>query len=217
MKRILIGMFLCFSALANAESLECGSNYSLFEELVQMKSDANLISNESEILNFIEKYDYSSLFNEKHPNKKFWGFKNYDADRQYWAEDEWIDSKVYNKRIGKLAKYNAKNELNPYFYELLDYKYNAVTPVGEVCIIPVQAYARIESEGEELGIEAMLVDYFFVRDNLSDQWRVLDYGFQFLDQDLKEFFPGLPVNIKNGLNTGVIAAEDLINVSIDDQ
>jgi hypothetical protein len=34
---------------------------------------------------------------------------------------------------------------------------------------------------------------------------------------LKEFFPGLPVNIKNGLNTGVIAAEDLINVSIDDQ
>lgn len=86
-----------------------------------------------------------------------------------------------------------------------------------MCIIPVQAYARIESEGEELGIEAMLVDYFFVRDNLSDQWRVLDYGFQFLDQDLKEFFPGLPVNIKNGLNTGVIAAEDLINVSIDDQ
>lgn len=63
----------------------------------------------------------------------------------------------------------------------------------------------------------MLVDYFFVRDNLSDQWRVLDYGFQFLDQDLKEFFPGLPVNIKNGLNTGAIAAEDLINVSIDDQ
>ena len=37
MKRILIGMFLCFSALANAESLKCGSNYSLFEEIVQMK------------------------------------------------------------------------------------------------------------------------------------------------------------------------------------
>ena len=62
-------MFLCFSALANAESLKCGSNYSLFEEIVQMKSDANLISNESEILNFLEQYDYSSLFNEKHPNK----------------------------------------------------------------------------------------------------------------------------------------------------
>ncbi len=62
MKRILIGMFLCFSALANAESLKCGSNYSLFEEIVQMKSDArNLISNESEILNFLKQYDYSLL------------------------------------------------------------------------------------------------------------------------------------------------------------
>ena len=94
---------------------------------------------------------------------------------------------------------------------MLDYKYNAVTPVGEVCIIPVQAYARIESEGEELGIEAMLVDYFFVRDNLSDQWRVLDYGFQFLDQDLKEFFPGLPVNIKNGLNLNIFGGKTLRN------
>lgn len=86
-----------------------------------------------------------------------------------------------------------------------------------MCIIPVQAYIRIESEGEEFGVEAMLVDYFFVRDILSGQWRVLDYSIQFSDQDLKEFFPGLPVSIKNGLNTGVVAAEDFINTSIDDQ
>lgn len=216
-KRVLIGMFVCFSALANAESLECGSNYPLFEEIVQVKSDANMISNESAILMFLEKYDYSFLFNEKHPNKRFWGFKNYIADRKSWAEDEWIDSKVYNKRIKKLAKYNAKNESNSYFYKLLDYKYNVATPVGEVCIIPVQAYIRIESEGEEFWGEAMLVDYFFVRDILSGQWRVLDYSIQFSDQDLKEFFPGLPVSIKNELNTGVVAAEDFINTSIDDQ
>lgn len=153
------------------------------------------------------------MFNEKHPNKKFWIVRSYYADRVSWPEDEWVDSDIYNKRIKKLAKYNTENESNSYFYELLDYKYNAITPAGEVCVIPVQSYLKVEHEGELLGMESMLVDNFFVRDSISGQWRVLEYGFNFTDQNINEFFPDLPENIKSGLNSGVVEAEVAIDVS----
>jgi hypothetical protein len=218
MKKILIGLACCFASLVNAETLTCEDNYSLFEEIIQKKSASNTISSESEIYDYIAKYDYSFLFNDKHPNKMYWVGKNYFADRVSWDEYEWISQKEYKKRIKKTAQYNSKNNEDSYHYELQPIKANVLNAVGEICIIPVQTYLVIEDDdGEKLWIEGMLVDHLFVRNLKNNEWRVLEYNSLYIkDDDFQEFFPDLPDDIKNELHDGIIETQEATSYSDED-
>lgn len=218
MKNIFVGLVCCLAPFANAENLECENNDQLFEEIIQKKSNTDHINDEKEIQRYTEKYDYSYLFNKNHPGKQFWAAKHLQFAKPSWSENAWISQREYNKRIKAIVKHNATNNSNPYSYEILPPKSNVLTQVGEVCVIPVQAYINVEGEAElkegehknnseDLMVEAMRIDHIFVRDTKNNQWRVLAFNRDISNKDFQEFFPDLPDQIKNELDDGVVEAQ----------
>lgn len=218
MKKILVGLVYCLATFANAETLECESNYELFKEIIKKKSDADKISSEEEIHRYIGKYDYTQIFNKNHLGKQFWVDKPLSFAKSSWRNNEWISQREYNKRIKVIARHNAKNTANAYYNEILPPKANVLTQSGEICVVPVQAY--IEGEGdtvakegenqntsERIVLEAMRIDHIFVRDIKDNAWRVLEFNSNIADKDFQEFFPDLPDHIQNELDDGIVEAQ----------
>lgn len=213
MKKILTSLICCLSPLAYAENLKCENNYSKFEEIIQEKSNVVTISNEEEIHQFIQQYDYPFIFIEKSQNKRYWLNKPVPYAESSWYENKWISESEYNKRIKFIAKKNAKEPTNVYVHKLLSPKANFKSAVGEICVVPVQAYIRLDADediesSEELYIVAMRIDHIFVKGPNQQNWRVLEFNRNILDQDFNSFFPKFPENVKNQLDDGVVEAEE---------
>lgn len=213
MKKILTSLICCLSIPAYAENLECGNNHLLLEEVIQKKSDVVTINNEKEIHQFIEQYDYPYALIAKFQNKRYWLNKNVSYSESNWYENKWISESEYNKRIKFIAKENEKKTSNGYEHELLTPKANFILAgVGEICVVPVQAYIRIEADegsetAEENYLEAMRIDHIFVRDLSKNTWRVLEFNRNISNDDFNGFFPNFPENIKDQLDDGVVDAQ----------
>ncbi|WP_445114530.1 hypothetical protein [Acinetobacter sp. WZC-1] len=228
MKKILVGLVGCLAAFANAATLECEHSYSLFKEIIQKKSDADYMSGWDEIHDYIAKYDYTQIFNKNHPGKQFWVDKHLYFAESSWGNNQWISQREYNKRIKLIVKRNAESVFNPYFHEILPPKANVLTQSGEICVVPVQAYLKVEGETalkeegnqktpENLVLEAMRIDHIFVRDIKNNEWRVLEFNSYITDKDFYEFFPDLPDNIKSELDDGVVEAQEATAEQVEDQ
>lgn len=213
MKIILTTLICCLSPFAYAENLECEHNYSKLEQIIQQKSNIVTISKEEHIHKFIQQYDYPFMFIDKFQNKRYWLNKHVAYGKQSWYENKWISESEYNKRIKFIAKENAKNRTNNYVHQLLAPKANFKNAVGEICVVPVQAYIRLDADesiesSEESYIGAMRIDHIFVKVPNQKNWRVLEFNRDILEQDFNVFFPQFPEQVKNQLDDGVVEATE---------
>lgn len=129
-----------------------------------------------------------------------------------WGESKWIKASEFNSRIHRIAKENEKKIENPYVHELQAPKANFMSDVGEICIIPVQTYIRLDDEddsetSEQHYVVGMRIDHLFVRDIKLGSWSVFEFNRDILDQDFDALFPNFPVHLKNQLDDGVIEAQ----------
>lgn len=111
-------------------------------------------------------------------------------------ENKWINESEYNKRIKLIAKENEKELTNSYLHELLAPKANFKNPVGEICVVPVQTYIRLDEDrdgngngksSEESYSVAMRIDHIFVKVPNQRNWRVLEFNRNILDLAFNRF------------------------------
>lgn len=158
-----------------SSSLECKNSYSIFNQINKKQLDIYKNFGAEEYLNFIQEYDYTTLFAQKHPNQIF------DGSR-------WISLQEFYALVEEI---NSQENTMPSEERFLEIKANQILSVGEVCVIPKLI---IHDEFEE--ISNFKVDIIWIRNLQTNKWRYLYFVNQNLNKDFYEFIPDFPKSIQ---------------------
>lgn len=185
MKKLCLIAAMLLSTTTFADDLKCLASMdtlkAIFDDAVLVEKKGDL----QQVKNYNNRYDYSALFNDQHPN-------------QYYYV-KWISESEYDKALNELLSMAQKGITKNHKTILQKPKTNFIASVGEVCVIPMHYDMTIN--GKDV---SSLSDQVFVRNLSNNEWRVFTYDGNEDAGVLEEFFPGFAQDLKQLLAIPVI-------------
>ena len=180
---LLIALLL--SQFNHAGSLKCKTAYSTFNSMQSEILNTWNQGDIEEIKTINERYDYSFLFNLKHPNQ------------MYFASD-WMNKNDVEQSILFLLAMNKQG-----YYKVKDFKHlvpkaNFILNDNEICVVPA-----IWNIADVDGKLVTKVDIIYIRNLKGNAWRVFNYVGDEEKEDFLEFFPNFPEDIKLSKSTTI--------------
>lgn len=176
-KLFIIALTALASSFSFAENLQCEKSYEIFNKMGDKEIEILKNGSLDDLLQYYDQVEYDRKLKSEHQGQTF-------------SSGEWVSDAEYRQDIKiqqDLAKDGSYANIDSTF---LKPKFNYISSVGEVCIVPMRSQ-------EEIFQKRMLTeaDVLFVRDTHTNEWRRFIYLGIENKADFNEFFPDLPKNV----------------------
>ncbi|MDQ8952128.1 hypothetical protein RFH42_04055 [Acinetobacter rudis] len=177
-KVLVLAMTFVVSQQSLGQDLDCNKYSTVFKNQAYQSYALAKTANLDEYRKFLQQTDYSYLFKDKHLGQLY-------RSAAWYSEAEALNMTKINYDFLRLGI------INNFKIQVLPVKGSYQSSYGDVCVMPIQA----QYDFLDLHFDSKY-DAILVRSPKTKKWRVFIYLGIEKKQDMAEFFPDFPADIR---------------------